>query len=173
MILIIVSYSLDGVIIRIQYFLNYFRMKIIFLDIDGVMNSDMYFKSVDTRQNNRSRFDPNSVKMITRLIEEFNAIIVISSTWRFGAKKELAKELKASGLIKHLHKDWFTPILTLGHRGKEIKMWLDQHPDIKDYLILDDDDEILEEHHQKFVRTKIYDGMQAEHYYKAREILEL
>ncbi len=148
-------------------------MKIIFLDIDGVMNSELYYKSVNTKKKNWSRFDPKAVEMITRLVEEFNARIVISSLWRFAMKKELAQELKVSGLIKFLHKDWQTPILQPGHRGKEIKMWLDQHPDILEYLILDDDSDILEEHLARFVKTEIHDGIQEEHYYMAREILEV
>lgn len=147
-------------------------MKIIFLDIDGVMNSELYYKSVNTKKKNWSRFDPKAVEMITRLIEEFNARIVISSLWRFAMKKELAQELKASGLINFLHKDWQTPVLQPGHRGKEIKMWLDKHPDIVQYVILDDDSDILEEHLARFVKTEIHDGMQETHYYMAREILE-
>jgi hypothetical protein len=147
-------------------------MKIIFLDIDGVINSELYYKSVNTKKKNWSRFDPKAVEMIKRLVEEFNARIVISSLWRFAMKKELAQELKASGLINFLDKDWQTPVLQLGHRGKEIKLWLDQHPDIVEYVIIDDDSDILEEHLTRFVKTEIHDGMQEEHYYMAREILE-
>ena len=147
-------------------------MKIIFLDIDGVMNSEVYHKTLNTKKKGWRRFNPEAVKMITKLVEEFDAKIVISSLWRFAVKKELATELKASNLVNFLHPDWKTPIIEPGHRGKEVKMWLDEHPDIKEFIILDDDNDILEEHRSRFVRTDYYEGMQAEHYYKAREILE-
>jgi hypothetical protein len=49
---------------------------------------------------------------------------------------------------------------------------LANHPDIKEFVILDDDSDVLEEFNDEFVRTDYYDGLQAEHYYKARDILE-
>ena len=147
-------------------------MIIIFLDIDGVMNSETYFRSIKTNDNNFSRFNPKAILIVTKLLEEFNAQIVISSLWRFALKKELAKELNASGLNKYLHSDSFTPILQPGHRGNEIKLWLDKHPEISDFLILDDDDDILSEHIPRLVKTTLAEGLHEEHYYKAREILD-
>ena len=147
-------------------------MIIIFLDIDGVLNSDTYHKSVNTKVKDWRRFDPHTVKMIKTLAEDFNTKIVISSLWRFVAKKQLAHELNKSGLIKYLHTDWSTPVIEPPHRGKEIKMWLASHPAISDFLIIDDDEDILTEHNSKFIRTSMSDGFQEEHYYKAREILE-
>ena len=148
-------------------------MKIIFLDIDGVMNSERYYRSVDRTVNNWCRFDPSAVDMIAKLVQDFSAKLVISSTWRFGAIKHLDNELTKSELKKHLHKEWKTPQVFPSHRGKEIKMWLDEHPDIKDFVILDDDRDVLDEYKSRFVKTDYYDGLQAEHYYKAREILEV
>ncbi|MFZ2323275.1 MAG: HAD domain-containing protein [Ignavibacteriaceae bacterium] len=92
-------------------------MKIIILDIDGVHNSELYFRSVDRKKKGWSRFDPKAVKIVTRLVEEFDSKIVISSLWRIAFKKELANELKKDGLIKYLHKDWFSPIIKPGHIG--------------------------------------------------------
>ncbi len=110
--------------------------------------------------------------MITKLVEEFSAKLVISSTWRFGAVKQLNNELTKSGLKKYLHKDWETPQIHPSHRGTEIKMWLDEHLEVRNYLILDDDLNVLEEQISHFVKTNLQDGMQAEHYYKAREMFE-
>jgi hypothetical protein len=147
-------------------------MKIIFLDIDGVLNSDEYYRSVDRTRRDWNRFDPKVVAHIKRLIEEFSATIVISSTWRFGAVKMLNDELIKSGLKKYLNKDWKTPQVYPSHRGTEIRMWLDNQAYMSNYLILDDDTNILEEQIPNFVQTNLQLGMQAEHYYKAREILE-
>lgn len=147
-------------------------MIIIFLDIDGVMNSETYYKSVNTKHKNFSRFNPISINIVTKLVKEFNAKIVISSLWRFAMKKELSQELKKSNLVNYLHNDWSTPVIQPGHRGKEIKLWLDSHPDITDFLILDDDEDILPEHSSCHIKTTLLEGLQEEHYFKARVILE-
>ena len=147
-------------------------MIIIFLDIDGVMNSETYYKFVNTKQKSFSRFNPISVNIVTKLVKEFEAKIVISSLWRFAMKKELSQELKKSNLVNYLHNDWSTPIIQPGHRGKEIKLWLDSHPDITDFLILDDDEDILPEHSSRHIKTTLLEGLQEEHYFRAREILE-
>jgi len=146
-------------------------LKIIFLDIDGVLNSDMYYRSVDRTIKDWSRFDPRVVDMIIELVEEFSAKLVISSTWRFGALRQLNNELTKSELKKYLHKDWKTPQVHPSHRGTEIKMWLDEHPETKNYLIIDDDSNMLEEQVRYFVRTDLKYGMQEEHLGKARKLL--
>ncbi len=146
-------------------------MKIIFIDIDGVLNSEFYYRNVDRSVKDWARFDPKVVDLIKNLVDEFSAKIVISSTWRFGAVKQLNGELKKSGMIKFLHKDWKTPQLYPPHRGKEIQSWLTEHPVIVEYVILDDDDSILEEQNSRFVKTELSSGMQKEHFIRAREIL--
>jgi len=147
-------------------------LKIIFLDIDGVLNSAKYYKMVDRTKKDWNRFNPLAVEMIRRLLEEFKASIVISSTWRYGLVKELKKELNKSGLIKYLHKDWKTPQTYPSHRGEEICLWLDNHPEATDYVIIDDDENILEEQKNLFIRTDIKEGMTEEHYYKVRQIFQ-
>lgn len=130
----------------------------------------MYYRFVDRTAKNWSRFDPNLVNMITKLVKEFSAKLSISSTWRFSAIKQLDHELAKPGLLKYLYKDWKTPQAHPSHRGTEINMWLDTHPDIKDYVIIVDED-MLDENHSKFVRTALYEGMREEHYNKSSEIL--
>ena len=146
-------------------------MKIIFLDIDGVLNSDNYYRNVDRNVKDWARFDPKAVKFIKKLVDDFAAKIVISSTWRFGAVQLLKNELEKSELIKYLHKDWKTPQLYPPSKGKETKSWLDQHPEVTEYVILDDDESILEEQISRFVKTDLKNGMQEEHYNLAKEIL--
>ena len=140
------------------------------MDIDGVLNSKTYYKTVDRTKKDWNRFNPLAVEMIMRLMEEFKSSIVISSTWRFAFVKELKNELIKSGLVKYLHKDWKTPEIYPSHRGEEINLWLDNHPEAIDYVIIDDDENILEEQKNWFIRTDINEGMTEEHYYKARQI---
>ncbi len=142
------------------------------MDIDGVLNSKTYYKTVDRTKKDWNRFNPLAVEMIKRLIEEFKSSIVISSTWRYAFVKELKNELIKSGLVRYLHKDWKTPEAYPSHRGEEINLWLGNHPEAIDYVIIDDDENILEEQKNWFIRTDINEGMTEEHYYKVRQIFQ-
>ena len=56
-------------------------MKIIFLDIDGVLTSDMYEESrLEKRDDNR--IDLSRVKLLAELVKSTDAKIVLTSTWR-------------------------------------------------------------------------------------------
>ena len=56
-------------------------MKIIFLDIDGVLTSDMYEESrAEKRDDNR--IDLSRVKLLRDLVKASDAKIVLTSTWR-------------------------------------------------------------------------------------------
>jgi hypothetical protein len=79
-------------------------------------------------------------------------------------------ELKDSKLIGHLYIDWFTPVIHPAHRGSEIKLWLDLHPEVIDYIIFDDDENILEEQMKRFVKTDLHKGMSEEHFNRVRAI---
>ena len=133
----------------------------------------MYYRSVDRTIMDWNRFDPNSVDMIIELIEDFAAKIVISSTWRFCAVKQLNNELTKSGLKKYLHKDWKTPQIYPIHRGTEINMWFNKHPEVTNYVIIDDDENILDEQAPHLVQTNLDFGMQNGHLSMARAILSI
>ena len=64
----------------------------------------------------------------------------------------------------------YPPILRAAQRGMEIKLWLDEHPTVTDYVIIDDKENILEEQKNRFVKTSMFAGMLDENYYQAREI---
>ena len=58
-------------------------MKVIFLDIDGVMNCRRSVKA-DIANDRRpySSFDPDCVNALNQIIKETDAVIVVSSVWR-------------------------------------------------------------------------------------------
>lgn len=145
--------------------------KILFLDIDGVLNSKIYYKYIYKPEEGHSRFDPYCVVLIKRLVEEFLLKIVITSTWRNGIAERLMNELEESKLIPYLHEDWHTPILRPVNRGREIQLWLDEHPEIIDYIIIDDNENLLEYQLNKFVKTDSYAGMAQMQYQQARNLL--
>jgi len=145
--------------------------KVLFLDIDGVLNSKLYYKYIYKPSDFVSRFDPYCVILVKRLIEEFSLKIVISSSWRNGSVNRLMKELNEYNMVEYLHEDWHTPVVRRASRGKEIKLWLDSHPEVQDYLILDDNENLLDNQFSRFVKTNNYLGMVQERYHHARNLL--
>ena len=108
-------------------------MKIIFLDIDGVICVDyighdefgMYFQ-------------PHFVDNLKRLIEKTGAKIVMSSTWRYDGLEYVRKLWKDRNLPGEIID--ITPNINIFKRGAEIKSWLETHKDLwSNYVILDDD----------------------------------
>lgn len=117
-------------------------MKIIFLDIDGVLNCEKGFKNGWCKYNDDYGMDffPPSSLLINRLIEETKAKIVISSTWRSAGLKEMRKMWKhrnMSGEIiditprmwsyereNYIHNGKEKPIKYHLPRGIEIDQWL-------------------------------------------------
>jgi hypothetical protein len=127
-------------------------MKYLILDIDGVLNSirSCYaYKGFGHPEPNltleKSKLDPVAVKLIQRLIEETDAKVVVSSTWR------ILSEIKDFDFLELPIID-FTPN-KFQYRGDEIKEWLDNHPDTESYVIIDDDSDMLEEQKPNFVHV--------------------
>jgi hypothetical protein len=149
------------------------NQKILFLDIDGVLISEEYFKKKFSKQTGLSRFNPDSVSLIKALIEEFSLRIVISSSWRYAAIDKLMHELKINKLFDYLYYDWFTPVIHPAHRGMEIRLWLDLHTEVNEYVILDDDENILDEQKDNYVQTQLDYGMITKHYNRVRAILSI
>ena len=146
-------------------------MKIIFLDIDGVMNSQTYYRSIKVKSKDWDRFDPIAVKLLKMLLEEFEAKIVITSSWRFGAIDILINELSKTGLKKYLYKDWKTPQLYGYKRGDEIQKWLEKHLEVNNYIIIDDEENILDNQLRYFIKTNMTFGFNDECYERAKIIL--
>ena len=92
-------------------------MKIIFLDIDGVLIPDF------DHENIKQEWNRSCVNNLMYIISQTNAKIVISSSWRHNIKS-----LKTSWLEAWLDWDliiWATPSRTWGGRDEEIKQWLE------------------------------------------------
>lgn len=114
---------------------------ILFLDVDGVLNS--------YKTGGRYALKRNCLRRLQRIVEETGCKIVLSSTWR---KDEYAlRRLKRVLSYRNLTITSVTPsIQTLGaKRGDEINEWLKEskldyweQKDVK-YAILDDDSDML------------------------------
>ena len=105
-------------------------MKIIFLDIDGVLNN----KKTVERHQGYIGINPFLVMVFNRIIFATDAQIVLSSSWRLfpdGVEEVERRVMKCMSL---------TGRSETGFRGDEIKKWLEDHKDleIESYAILDD-----------------------------------
>lgn len=57
-------------------------MKVIFLDIDGVLNSDDYIDIAKNSQAIERHIDIDKVKLLKKTIDETGAKTVLTSSWR-------------------------------------------------------------------------------------------
>jgi hypothetical protein len=151
-------------------------MKVMFLDIDGVLNSvdtAVAFHSLKTEIDyriNEQRLDPVSIGLLKALCDKTDAKIVISSTWRMGRTLQDFINIFASYGWKDFPVIDKTPIgyhlFEIGSRtrGHEIQHWLSEHPEVTKYLIIDDDSDMLDEQMQSFVHVSNINGFRSNHY---------
>lgn len=113
---------------------------IIFLDIDGVLNSDKYFDSIDNKEcmNLVDRLmldiDMSKVKLLLEVINKTNAKIVITSSWRRMKLYPYIKERLISMGLPVVGETLFIE----GRRGEEIKSYLLENR-VSNYCIIDDE----------------------------------
>lgn len=119
--------------------------KIIFLDIDGVLN--VY---CEERDEFGCIFHKHFEENLKWIIEETNAKIVISSTWRMSGLKVMQEMWKHRNLAGDIID--VTPFSAFCVRGEEIQTWLDNN-EVLNYVIIDDDDDMLPTQKSNFVKT--------------------
>jgi hypothetical protein len=191
-------------------------MKVIFLDIDGVMNSTVFYKKRHQRRWRKPitwwyavkrlfrklfRIEPKAISLadwkipdshytfdyqfkrlqeetcpqkwewLSEWCNETDTKICISSTWKnhFGIKDKRIPEKWEDALVKLGFKPGTYVGITETYRtlrGDEIKDWLDAHPEVTDYAILDDDSDMLPEQFVKFHHCDPWFGLSPNHLYR-------
>ena len=158
-------------------------MKIIFLDIDGVLNCESAYRNgecqyqewvwEDGRIDHYQRFCTRSKELLNKLIDETGAKIVISSTWRHSGiefmKKVWSME-KMSGEIIGITPSMRTKGIDIP-RGMEIQHYLNEmgfthinwsekeqqkrmdESGVENYIIIDDDSDMLYNQRNHFVHV--------------------
>lgn len=131
-------------------------MKILFLDIDGVCNSAKTLQ----RQGGTSfiGIDPFMALLVNRICEATGAQIVLSSSWRLW--EDTRNEVKK--IIYPQYIDVTPDKRGLACRGCEVKEWLEQHPEVKRYAILDDSRDFHNDHKPNFFNTSWEEGLTEE-----------
>jgi hypothetical protein len=132
--------------------------RVIFLDIDGVMNS------VATRPEHRhglvSWLDPANVAVLNQIVEATGAVIVVSSTWRLAMPfAELRANFRAAGCVAEIVD--VTPDIAARERVREIVAWLARQSEPPRRYAIIDDDFYMDELPGKLVRTSKLHGLSA------------
>ena len=110
-------------------------MKIIFLDIDGVLNCD---KTSNPRKLPYV-VDPRLLKKLRRLLDRTGAKVVLSSTWRYDPAGLYSAKRWGIPFVD------VTPDLPHKPRRDEILAWLKKHPKTNRFAVIDDDDDELDQ----------------------------
>lgn len=110
-------------------------MKIIFLDIDGVLNSRQYDL---TRGEGDGNIDQSRLPLLKQLTDRTGAKIVLTSTWRIHlgtdeTGREMEEVFRQGGITLYDK----TPEMQ-NDRTKEISAWLERHPEVTAFVIIDD-----------------------------------
>lgn len=154
-------------------------MKVIFLDVDGVLNSEYDYKLNNRKCILYAEVEDRPLALLKELVERTNAKVVISSSWRIGCERSGRRSAFGEELFKKLERrlhdyeiDIFdiTPSLR-GQRGDEIRQWLQEHGDVESFVILDDDSDMCEFTETNLVKTKYSHGLQKEHVNAAIQLL--
>ena len=159
-------------------------MNIIFLDIDGVLNCELFFnsriknakkvikqnlkdKTIDRFEYYKEMICPDRMDLFNDLCVSTNSKVVISSSWRIGKSLEEMKEIMTycGGTFDIIG---LTP--RLGYeRGIEISKWIKDninmetcgchYYDFYNYIIIDDDSDMLLNQREHFFNTDYYSGL--------------
>lgn len=153
-------------------------MVVVFLDIDGVLNSEQYMRSKKGTVYAEGfqypglewwadGLDPEAMERLNRLVEQTGAEIVVSSTWRLGGDVGwLQQLLEIKGFRGQVV--GVTPHYGDGPRSREITAWVNRFGPER-YVVLDDDSDA--EIPGKTVRTSSRCGLTDEDVDKAVGIL--
>jgi HAD domain in Swiss Army Knife RNA repair proteins len=110
-------------------------MKVIFLDVDGVLNC----RKTPNPRKLPYIVDKRLLARLQRLLELTGAKVVLSTTWQYDP----------AGLFSAKH--WgipfidITPDMPKRPRRDEILAWLKKHPRMTHFVVIDDEDDELDE----------------------------
>lgn len=170
-------------------------MNIIFLDVDGVLNSMAYFKWIKESGNSLHKngeyndISDFHLKMLAKIYHTCNSNIVLTSTWRelddeFDANCYPMYQYLVNSLAKYDMKIISkTPVVNM-NRPLEIVTWLNNRVDKDKIKFVSLDDDFSKEDYEKYgidhclIQTKFFcnklseGGLQQEHVDRAIEILD-
>lgn len=154
-------------------------MKVLFLDIDGVLNSFKWienggkfgrgpgYKQSPTKE--QLSWDPSTINELRRVVTETGCHIVISSSWRGWG--DMARQIWQAMFACYDWADapvigetpdlphWNGKVYLATIRGDEVAAWLKDHPEVTHFACVDDNSDFHPG--QNLVQTDIANGLTA------------
>lgn len=154
------------------------KVRILYLDFDGVLNSSRYFRATTRRIDGLNipayaseQLDPAAIARLNRVVAATGAMVVVTSAWRIAMGKTPRSALR--GLLAERGFEGavldVTPNLRNGmdHRHLEIAQWACDAKtrgfDITSFAIVDDNYEAGIGNAPYFVLTNFATGLEDEH----------
>lgn len=109
-------------------------MKVVFLDIDGVVCLHKTKKD----WNDDEIFDADCCRRLKEMMQETKSKLVLSSSWRLfpESRRYMLKQFKQFGITKE---DFVGITPLLDERGQEVLAYLKKHSEIDSFIALDDE----------------------------------
>lgn len=163
-------------------------MNVVFLDFDGVINTPTGY---DVNGSYRDNFNYSSdgivnnyraIQLLNQLCRENDLAIVVSSKggWRYSLRKDengdyvirnYRRILYDSGLDDHTYIYGHTPVTDF-NKDMEIKIFIEKHPEVDKFVILDDcAEEISADLREYLVLCKTEEGFTEEKFREAVKVL--
>ena len=160
-------------------------MKVIFLDFDGVINNcgdidDYIFYPVNDKSNriHSLPFSASNIvplKMLFDFLFKENIKIVLSTSWRqIISYKDLDIAFKNFLGFSHMNEKIIINEIPVIYesleaiRGNEIKVFLENNPNISDYLIIDDNFDFLKTQKNHLILTNASIGFSEKDFQKVK-----
>lgn len=150
--------------------------KVIFLDVNGVLNDSRTKPMI-------IGIDKAHVRQLKQIVDATGAEIVLTSTWKNGWEPNRRSTQQPTPYGKYLANKLFNFKLkpidkttdNIIDRGTGIKTWLNHHPWVKNYVVIDDDvfRDYDEEIFRHFVHTHFIHGLTDGHVENAISILNM
>lgn len=114
-------------------------MKLLFLDFDGVLNSDYWFQSKQYRMQ-KDDFDPKLIDRINEIVKITGAKVIISSSWKSAySVSELDEMLKTRGAKFKVEDKTPRTNFNMTNRGIEIESYINSLSELPESIVIIDD----------------------------------
>lgn len=111
-------------------------MKVLLIDVDGVLNND---NTNATAPSGAMGVSDSKIKLLKQIVDATGAKVVLCSSWKNDIDGKdynyLSNKLYHKGGIKIYSQ---TPNISSSRRGLEISAWLAQHPEVTNWVVIDD-----------------------------------
>jgi len=172
-------------------YINLYRgnygMKIIFLDIDGVLNSNFWNNNHQKEISDGTLIDEEKVELLSKLTREMDAKVILHSGWKYWFDNDMNPLRREAKKLKNLLEKYgieiegMTPDLATEEirrtkkfslvKADEILLWLSEHTQVDKWIVIDDLDLHNEEIEKRQIRTDSSVGLTVQNVEEAEILL--